>query len=84
MLTDRDIQKLVTVFASKQEFNELKSEVFEMRETLNGVVTAIDGVAHTLEDMRMELISSIHQLNRHDRWIRTLADKTETLLLIEA
>ncbi len=84
MLTDRDIQKLVAVFASKQEFNELKSEVFEIRETLNGVVTAVDGIAKRMEDMHMELISCTHQLNRHDRWIRTLADKTETLLLIEA
>lgn len=84
MLTDRDINKLFAVFATKSDFKELKLEVVDLRETVNGIVTALDSQSKILEDMRMELASSIQQLNRHDRWIRRLADKTETVLLMEA
>lgn len=83
MLTDRDIHKLLAVFATKHEFNELKFKVFEMSETLNSVVTALDSQSKILEDMRMELASSVQQLNRRDRWIGTLAENTETVLFVE-
>ena len=43
MLIEQDITKLVAVLATKREAQDLKNEVSSMRETLDNLLTAIDG-----------------------------------------
>ena len=72
MLTDKDIKKLSSVFATKaevvtkSEFAEFKSELF----------TILDGIAKSIEDLKIEYVAIKVQLDRHDRWIKEIADKT--------
>ena len=75
MLTDQDIQKLVAVFATKQDVNDLKEDVSALRETTQGLVTAIDKLAKVIDDLRHEYVSVTSQLDRHERWIKEIAKK---------
>ncbi|OHA15356.1 MAG: hypothetical protein A3G52_00095 [Candidatus Taylorbacteria bacterium RIFCSPLOWO2_12_FULL_43_20] len=79
MLTDKDIKKLSSVFATKaevvtkSEFAEFKSEFAEFKSEL---FTILDGIAKSIEDLKIEYVAIKVQLDRHDRWIKEIADKT--------
>ena len=83
MLTDRDITKLVTVLATKQEVQDLTSEVHSMRETLDSLLTAIDGLTKAIGNLQIEYAAITSQLNRHERWIQQIAQKAKIKLELE-
>ena len=45
MLTDKDIKKLVSVLATKDEVRQSNQEIVVLKETVNGLSTAIDSLA---------------------------------------
>ena len=56
MLTDKDIQKIISVVATKEdlkkfltktEFNDFKSELFNI----------LDGIAKSIDDLKMEYVA---------------------------
>ena len=83
MLTDRDITKLVTVLATKQEVQDLTSEVHSMRETLDSLLTAIDGLTKAISNLQIEYAAITSQLKRHERWIQQIAQKANIKLELE-
>ncbi|MBI2097906.1 MAG: hypothetical protein HYT46_03180 [Candidatus Vogelbacteria bacterium] len=80
MLTNQDIAKLTSVLVTKQEFQLLDAKVDSMRETLNSLLTAIDGLTKVIDNLRVEYAAVTSQLNRHERWIQQIAQKAKIKL----
>ena len=59
-LTPEQFNKLVT----KDEFNELKGEVLEIKGDVRKVLTAVDGLTKTVKDFHVEMASN---QGAHDR-----------------
>ncbi len=80
MLTDKDIKKLTSTFATKKEFGELKNEFSEFRSEFadfkSELFTMLDGIAKSIEDLKVEYIAIKVQLDKHERWIQEIAKKT--------
>jgi hypothetical protein len=75
MLTEQDIERIVAVVATKQEVAEIRDDVKAVRELTGQVLTGLDGIAKAIDDLKMEYAAVKLQLDRHDRWIRELAEK---------
>jgi len=78
MLEDKDIQKLIEVFptkeevVSKKEFQEFKEE---MRNEFSNLYSAIDAYAKKADTYFQEMVALSHKVNRHEKWIHQIADK---------
>lgn len=83
MLTDQDIDKLLAVLATKQDVEALKTEVSSLKESVLGLTTAVDGLAKVVDDLRIEYAAVTSQLNRHEQWIRQIAEKVGVALEIK-
>lgn len=59
-LTPEQFNKLVT----KEEFNELKDEVLEVKGDVKKILTAVDGLAKSVKDFHVEMASN---QGAHDR-----------------
>jgi archaellum component FlaC len=75
MLTEQDIERIVAVVATKQEVEEIRDDVKAVRELTGQVLTGLDGIAKAIDDLKMEYAAVKLQLDRHDRWIRELAER---------
>ena len=80
MLTDTDIQKLMSVLATKQDVLDVKEEVGSLREPLQNLATSIDALAKCVDDLRTEYAAMTSQLERHEQWIKQLAEKANISL----
>jgi hypothetical protein len=80
MLTEQDIERIVAVVATKQEVAEIRDDVKAVRELTGQVLSGLDGIAKAIDDLKMEYAAVKLQLDRHDRWIRELAEKVGLLL----
>lgn len=61
MLSTNDIRKLIEVFATKEDLEELVTKT-EFRKTLNDVLDKLDAVYGELKDFRQEQ-SAHHQIH---------------------
>ena len=75
MLTEQDIERIIGVVATKEEVAEIRDDVKAIRELTGQVLTGLDGIAKAIDDLKMEYAAVKLQLDRHDRWIRELAEK---------
>ncbi|OHA18902.1 MAG: hypothetical protein A2836_00745 [Candidatus Taylorbacteria bacterium RIFCSPHIGHO2_01_FULL_45_63] len=75
MLTDSDIKKLLSVLTTKKDFEEVKKEIFSLRETVQNLTTSIDGLAKAVDNFRIEYSAITTQIERHERWIKQIAEK---------
>ena len=75
MLTDQDIDKLTSVLASKTDVTELKDDVESLRESLQGMIVATDGLTKVISDLHMEYVAIGHQVSRHESIIQKLVEK---------
>ncbi|HTR18885.1 MAG TPA: hypothetical protein VMH91_02800 [Candidatus Paceibacterota bacterium] len=80
MLTDKDMNKLLSVFATKMElrdsFKEVKEEIKEMRDVQEQMLQAIDGLITPFQRLTLEYVAVKEQTSRHDRWIKRIAKRT--------
>ena len=81
MLTTKDIKLITSLLATKEDlkslvpltdFNDFKSELF----------TTLDGIAKSIDDLKMEYIAIKVQLDRHERWIQEIAKKAGVQLKV--
>lgn len=75
MLTDQDISKLAAVLATKQDIVELTDRIVKLEESVNALTTSIDGLIGELKKLRTEYSAMSNKLNRHETWIKQLAQK---------
>jgi hypothetical protein len=78
MLDDKDVQKLIEVFAIRSEV-ATKEDLHVLRNELEGkmndILTVMDAYMQKADAYMQESVMMGHQLNRHERWIEELADK---------
>lgn len=75
MLSDQDINKLTSVLASKKDVEEIKSDLGDLKELVQGLIISNDSIAKSISDLRLEYAAISTQLSRHDRWIKQIAEK---------
>jgi len=74
MLEDKDIQKMIEVFLTRDEFNEAISNL-ATKEDINKIYSAIDAYAKKADAYFQEMVMLSHKVDRHEKWIKQLADK---------
>ena len=91
MLDDKDIEKLKSVFGTKEdltdfrtsvqnEFNKVHYEVDGLRESLQGVISGQDGIAKSFEKLDHEYLGLNDQVIRHEKWHHQTAEKVGIVL----
>ena len=78
MLDDKDIQKLIEVFATRAEVaskEDLLALRTELEDKMNDILTVMDAYMQKADSYMQESVITGHQLNRHERWIEELAAK---------
>ena len=74
MLEDKDIQKMIEVFLTRDEFNEAISNL-ATKEDINKIYSAIDAYAKKADAYFQEMVMLSHKVDRHEKWIKQLAEK---------
>jgi len=81
MLEDKDIQKLIEVFATREEvatkedLGEVKQDLDGLRESIQALTLAVDKLVKSTQDLHQEYVIMIAKVDRHEKWIQQLADK---------
>jgi len=75
MLTSDDVQKLMQFLATKQDIQLVRDDVSALRESTQGLITAVDKLAGAIENLRLEYAAISSQLDRHEKWIKQIAEK---------
>ena len=79
MLTDTDfkrIQKLFLNIATKDDIKEIKDELADLREVVQGLSVSVDKFVKIAADLKQEHAAISVQLTRHERWFKEIAKKT--------
>ena len=74
MLDEKDIQKLVDVFVTREEFNEKISNL-ATKEDINKVLTAVDSYAKKADAYFQEMLMLAHKVDRLEKWVSEIAKK---------
>ncbi|MFA5936375.1 MAG: hypothetical protein WC822_00680 [Candidatus Paceibacterota bacterium] len=83
MLNDQDINKLTSVLASKKDVEEIKSDLKDLKELVQGVIISNDSIAKSIGELTLEYVAIKHQINRHEEWIKQIAEKVGLKLATE-
>jgi archaellum component FlaC len=74
--TKEDVQGLSTRLIHVEEgLQEVRGEVRELKQTVHDLVNSIDKLAKAIDDLRTEYSAMAMQMNRHEKWIKQLAEK---------
>lgn len=74
MLDDKDIQKLIEVFTTKDEMKEMISNLVT-KEDFNNLQTSVDAYAYKANKFFEELVMLSHKVDRHEKWLKQIAEK---------
>lgn len=80
MITDQDVDKLKTIFTTKEDFAGLKLEVGALHDKVDSIESKIDGLAGLIHASLEEHGAGAVHLARHDRHIAFLAQHAEVIL----
>ena len=64
MLTEETVRKIV------------REETADLRKSVQDLVTGIDKLVKSFEELQIEYVSIKVQLTRHEKWFKQLAEKT--------
>ena len=65
---------MIEVFLTRDEFNEAISNL-ATKEDINKIYSAIDAYAKKADAYFQEMVMLSHKVDRHEKWIKQLADK---------
>ena len=86
-LTKKDFSnaedRMLKIFATKQDVKELRKDINSLRESVQALVVAVDSLAKSISDLSLEYAAISIQLSRHDRWIKQIAEKVGLHLAAE-
>ncbi len=74
MLDEKDIQKLIEVFATREEV-ATKQDLEELRGDFNNLQTAVDAYAKKADAYFQEMVMLSHKVDRHEKWFHQIAEK---------
>ena len=74
MLDNEDIQKLMKVFATKEEIKEMISDL-STKEDFNNLQISVDSYAKKADTYFQEMVALSHKVDRHEKWFHQVADK---------
>lgn len=74
MLEDKDIQKMIEVFATKEDLENLITKE-EFKNAISGLHSAIDAYAKKVDTYAQEMIMLAHKVDRHEKWFHQIAEK---------
>jgi predicted nucleic acid-binding Zn-ribbon protein len=66
----------------RSDIKEIKEDVAGLRESLQGMIVAVDNLTKVITDLRMEYVSITYQLKRHEDWIKQIAEKAGVKLVV--
>jgi len=68
--------------ALRSDVKDVKSDVGDLRESLQGLIVATDNLTKVITDLRMEYSAITYQLKRHEDWIKQIAEKSGVHLVM--
>ena len=71
------------IFSTKQDVKEIKSDLSDLKELVQGLFVATDAIAKSIGELKMEYAAISTQLTRHERWIKQIAEKVGLNLAME-
>jgi len=74
MLTNDDIQKLIEVFATREEV-ATKLDLENLREDFSRLETAVDAYAKKADTYFQEMVALSRKVDRMEKWIHQIAKK---------
>ena len=74
MLNDKDIQKLIEVFATREEIIT-KQDFEELKEDFRNLQISVNAYAKKADDYFQEMVMLSHKVDRHEKWFHLIADK---------
>jgi len=74
MLTNEDVQKLIEVFATREEVANLVTKE-DLRDAVSELQSSIDAYAKRADAYFQEMVALSHKVARHEKWIQVLAEK---------
>ena len=74
MLDDKDIQKLIDVFATRDEI-VTKKEFEDLKSDFRNLQTSVDAYAVKADKFFEELVMLSHKVDRHEKWLLQIAEK---------
>jgi len=74
MLDDKDIQKLIEVFATREEV-ATKQDLEELRGDFRNLQGSVDTYAKKADTFFQEMVMLTHKVNRLEKWIQQIAEK---------
>jgi len=85
MLTDKDIDKLLKVFPTRAEVEnivekKLEEKLAPIRELGQQTLLAVEGLASRHDKQELANAARDAQQSRHDRWIHQIAEETNVEL----
>jgi chromosome segregation ATPase len=67
--------KILAVVATKQELKEVKDDMADLKELVQGLIVSTDSISKAISDFRLEYAAISTQLSRHELWIKQIAEK---------
>lgn len=80
MLDTQDIQKLVEVLATKEDFHSVKDDPNSVKDILGNLVTATDRLVGRTEMLNQEYLVLKDRDSRYERWFFQIAEKVGVTL----
>jgi len=74
MLDDKDVKRLIDVFATREEIKEMISNLVT-KEEFSSLQTAVDNYAKKADTFFQEMVMLARKVDRHEKWIQQIAEK---------
>lgn len=74
MLDDKDVKKLIEVFATREEV-ATKQGLEELRGDFRNLQSSVDAYAKKVDTYAQEMIMLAHKVDRHEKWLHQVAEK---------
>ncbi len=75
MLNDEDVNKLTSVLATKKDVEDIRSDMADLKELVQGLIVSTDNIAKSIGNLSVKYGAIATQLTRHELWIKQIAEK---------
>ena len=78
MLSDKDVDKLLNVFSTKQEVEDIVGKkITPLQQLMQKTLLAVEGLASRFDKQELVNAARDTQQSRHDRWIHQIAAESQ-------